>query len=242
MSAATTGRRRLGAPAPRRPRSAAGGALELTITGYAGMLAHGGDLDQQREDPELSDGLDFSNDTEVHVLARGRDEATGLEYGATIELEADTDEIVNTDETWIFLRGGWGEARLGDVDGPVDASAIGASRSPPDRRHRRRRRGCARGRRRCCRSPARRATKVRYYTPPSPGLQLGFSYTPNATTPAARWPRTDVATERGREAAAVYEAEFESSTRGYVGRRLPTSRMTRCCATIACGRPMPAPT
>ena len=102
------------------------GGLELTITGFAGMLAHGGDLAQQREDPDLGDGLDFSNDTEVHVLARARDGELGLDYGATIEFEADTDEVVNTDETWLFVRGGWGELRLGDVDGPVDASALGA--------------------------------------------------------------------------------------------------------------------
>ena len=39
-------------------------------------------------------GLDFRNDTEVHVLARGKREETGLEYGATIEFEADTNETV----------------------------------------------------------------------------------------------------------------------------------------------------
>ena len=32
---------------------------------------------------------------------------------------------INTDETWIFLRGGWGELRLGDEDGVVDNSVIG---------------------------------------------------------------------------------------------------------------------
>ena len=86
----------------------AGGALEVTVSGFAGMLAHGGDLAQQREDPELADGLDFSTDTELHVLARARDAELGLDYGATIELEADTDETFNADETWIFLRSGCG--------------------------------------------------------------------------------------------------------------------------------------
>ena len=45
----------------------------------------------------------------THVLARARDEHTGLDYGAMIEFEADTDQVVDTDETWIFMRGGWGE-------------------------------------------------------------------------------------------------------------------------------------
>ena len=43
----------------------------------------------------------------------------------TIEFEADTNKTFNTDETWIFLRGGWGEIRLGDEDGVVDNSVVG---------------------------------------------------------------------------------------------------------------------
>ena len=72
-----------------------------------------------------SRGLDFRNDTEVHVIARGKSEESGLEYGATIEFEADTNNTYNTDETWLFLRGGWGEIRLGDEDGVVDNSTVG---------------------------------------------------------------------------------------------------------------------
>ena len=76
-------------------------------------------------DSSQSRGLDFRNDTEVHVIARGKSEQTGLEYGATIEFEADTNSTLNTDETWIFLRGGWGELRMGDEDGVVDNSVVG---------------------------------------------------------------------------------------------------------------------
>jgi hypothetical protein len=68
----------------------AGGPLELTVSGFVGTLAHGGALDNQRQDPDLSTDLDFSTDTEVHVLARGEDEETGIEYGGTVEFEADT--------------------------------------------------------------------------------------------------------------------------------------------------------
>ena len=32
------------------------------------------------------------------------------------------DQTFNTDETWIFVRGGWGEPRLGDEDGATDRS------------------------------------------------------------------------------------------------------------------------
>ena len=81
-----------------------GGALDLTITGFARFEAFGGEQDDLQLDDTLSRGLDFRNDTEVHVLARAKDEETGLEYGATIEFEADTNSTTNTDETWIFLR------------------------------------------------------------------------------------------------------------------------------------------
>jgi predicted porin len=157
-----------------------GGALDLTLTGFLGFRAHGGDLDNARLDPTVANGLDFSNDTEVHVVARGRDESSGIEYGATVEFEVDTNTTNNTDETWIFVRGGFGEFRFGDEDGPVDnsfvggrtvaagtggidgsivdavaASAVAPFNSGDD-------------------------TKIRYYTPSFGGFSVGASYTPNA--------------------------------------------------------------
>src|SRR5690242_20889707 len=82
-----------------------GGALDVTITGFLRAEAGGGEQDDFNGDPDKARGLDFRNDTEVHVLARGKSEQTGLEYGATVEFEADTDQTFNTDETWMFLRG-----------------------------------------------------------------------------------------------------------------------------------------
>jgi outer membrane protein OmpU len=129
-----------------------------------------------------SRNLDFSNDTEVHILARGKDEKSGTEYGATIEFEADTNRTDNTDETWVFLRGGWGEVRLGDEDGVVDNSSVGAQTiaagtggidgtvvdtiatgvvyldNTSD------------------------ATKIRYYAPTFGGFSVGVDYTPQQVT------------------------------------------------------------
>ena len=155
-----------------------GGALDLTITGFARFYAHGGQLDDARQDDTLSRSLDFSNDTEVHVLARAKSEAYGLEYGGTIEFEADTDQTENTDETWLFLKGGWGEVRLGDEDGVADDSSVGGQTiaagtggidgdvvdeiavgvvnlTGTDE-----------------------ATKIRYYTPSFGGFSVGVDYTP----------------------------------------------------------------
>ena len=165
--------------ASRCPATAAevrpGGALDLTLTGFVRFLAHGGQLDDARQDDSYSRSLDFSNDTELHLLARGRDEATGLEYGATIEFDADTDQTLNTIETWIFVRGGWGEVRLGDVDGIAEESSVGAQEvaagtggidgdvvdeiAVPV----------------VFITNTNTATKIRYYTPSFDGLSLGLS-------------------------------------------------------------------
>ena len=187
----------------------ADGPFELTITGFAGMLAHGGELAQQREDPELSDGLDFSTDTEVHVLARAHDHELGLEYGATIEFEADTNEVYNTDEAWIFLRSGWGEIRLGDVDGPVDASALGAFTIAAGT-------GGIDGDvvdaltvDAILPFTSDTGTKVRYYTPSFAGVGFGVSYAPKGTDAGQSVALTDTEAQHWFEAALIYEAELE---------------------------------
>ncbi len=157
-----------------------GGALDLTLTGFMGFRAHGGDLSNARLNKNIADGLDFSNDTEVHVVARGRHDATGIEYGATVEFEADTNRTDNTDETWIFVRGTFGEFRFGDEDGAVDNSAVGGftvaagtggiDGSIVD--------VIATGVVKPFNSGDN--TKIRYYTPNFGGFSVGASYTPNA--------------------------------------------------------------
>ncbi|MGD9507705.1 MAG: porin [Geminicoccaceae bacterium] len=155
-----------------------GGALNLEITGFARFEAFGGEQDDRALDPTLSRGLDFRNDTEVHVIARGKSEQTGLEYGATIEFEADTNNTFNTDESWLFLRGGWGEVRLGDEDGVVDNSTVGGNTIAAGT-------GGIDGSDAVISavpvvflSNSNDATKIRYYTPSFGGFSLGVSYTP----------------------------------------------------------------
>jgi predicted porin len=155
-----------------------GGALDLTLTGFLRFEAFGGQQDDLQLDPTIARGLDFRNDTEVHVIARGKDEQSGLQYGATIEFEADTNNTANTDETWLFLRGGWGEVRMGDEDGVADNSVVGGQT-------------VAAGTGGIDGSDAvitaaplvfifntNDATKIRYYTPSFGGFSVGVSYTP----------------------------------------------------------------
>jgi len=58
-----------------------GGALNLSIEGFARFEVGGGEQNDLNLDNSFARGLDFINDTEVHVLAHGRSEQTGLESG-----------------------------------------------------------------------------------------------------------------------------------------------------------------
>jgi hypothetical protein len=163
-----------------------GGALNITLSGFARFRVHGGDFasqynqgDKAATNGKLSNAVDFSNDDEFHVLVSGKHDATGLEYGAHIEFEADTNHTEQTDEEWLWLRGGFGEFRFGDEDGVVDSDSIGvytiaantggldgdilAQISI----------GAVRP------TNTGDSTKVIYHSPSFGGLQVGASFTPN---------------------------------------------------------------
>lgn len=157
-----------------------GGALDLTISGFIRAEAGGGQQDDLQLDADKARGLDFRNDTEIDILAMAQHEETGLEYGATIKFEADTDQDFNTDETWLFIRGGWGEMRMGDQDGVVENSIIGAQTLASGT-------GGIDGSDFVILPVAGSgdyptltddSTKIVYYSPSFSGFSLGLSYTP----------------------------------------------------------------
>ena len=82
--------------------------------------------------------LDFRNDTEVHVIARGKSEETGLEYGATIEFEADTNSTPTPTRPGSSCAAAGARSGFGDEDG-VGRQQRGR-RADDRRRHRRHRR------------------------------------------------------------------------------------------------------
>jgi outer membrane protein OmpU len=167
-----------------------GGALSISLSGFARFLVAYGDLDKK---PNLAavpndaaafndlSTFDFRNDTELHILVRGRDDRTGLEYGGTVEFEADTNRTDNTDETWIFLRGGFGELRGGDTDSAattmrVGADAISVGTGGID--------GTVVDQDQVVNVDLNNrnfedATKIVYFSPIIGGIQFGLSYTPN---------------------------------------------------------------
>ncbi len=94
-----------------------GGTLDIELSGEVKLVTSYGDVDEALLDEELSTGLDFFSDAELLLVAEGVHFSTGLEYGAVIEFQAPTSELENTSETWVYLRGDWGEARFGDDNG-----------------------------------------------------------------------------------------------------------------------------
>ena len=165
----------IGASAIMLPTAQAGD-LEVGLSGFMRTLAAFGDLEEE-SGVANSREFYFRNDSEVNVKASATDDETGLSYGATLELETDTSSTANTDESWIYISGGFGEVRLGDEDGASDNMKVGgfsvaagtggidgagevattaiALRNSSD------------------------STKIRYDSPVIGGLQLGISYTPD---------------------------------------------------------------
>jgi hypothetical protein len=165
------------ASAQQGPTVTPGGKLNVSVSGFARFLWVAGDV-KKRFGGQQS-GSDFRNDTEVHIIARGKDESTGIEYGATVEFEADTNRNDNTDETWIIVKGSFGEFRFGDEDGASDlmklgAFSIAAGTGGID--------GTVDLPRLVAGVNTGDATKIVYFSPRIAGFQLGISYTPNASS------------------------------------------------------------
>jgi len=165
------------ASAQQGPTVSPGGKLDVTVTGFARFLWVAGDVKERFGGQQSSS--DFRNDTEVHIVARGRDESTGLRYGATVEFEADTNRNDNTDETWVILQGTFGEFRFGDEDGASDLMKLGAFTLAAGT-------GGIDGTvdlpRLVAGDNTGDATKIIYFSPRLAGFQLGVSYTPNANS------------------------------------------------------------
>ena len=101
-------------------------AFEVNIRGFHNFSAVTGDLEESGNAGNDPKDYDFLTDSEIHVQASQTDDETGIRYGMLVEFEADGNSTLNTDESWIFVDGAFGGFRLGDEDGAVDNSKIGA--------------------------------------------------------------------------------------------------------------------
>ncbi len=183
-------------------------AFEVSVSGFSRFMAAFGNLEDQSGTADAR-SFYFRNDTEVHVKARATDDATGMRYGATVEFEADTNATVNTDETWIFIGGNWGELRFGDEDGAADNMKVGGFSVAAGT-------GGIDGAGEVANvgvffDNSSDATKIIYYSPKVSGFQLGVSYTPDSGhAGSTTYPTDTTATDREDwiEAGVVYANSF----------------------------------
>lgn len=114
----------LGAAALVVPSDAA--AFDVNINGFFNFNAVMGDLEDalggNRGD------FDFVTDSEIHIQGVNVDDETGIRYGFMVEFETDpqTSNNNNIDESYIFVQGAFGDIRLGNEDGVLDNSKLGA--------------------------------------------------------------------------------------------------------------------
>ncbi len=152
-------------------------AVEVKVGGFIRSGAAFGNLEELTNNANAREFY-FYTDTEVIVTVKGKDDATGTEYGARIEFEGDQSVTNNVDENWIWIRGSWGEIRLGNDDGASDNMKVTAANIAAGT-------GGIDGRGEVGVVPfhymnSSDATKIVYYSPKMGGFQLGVSYTPDS--------------------------------------------------------------
>jgi outer membrane protein OmpU len=120
----------LGAAALVMPSTAS--AFEVQIRGFFNFNTVVGDLEESGNAGGDPKDYDFVTDSEIHIQGVNTDDETGIRYGFLVEFETDPTSRgggLNTetiDESWIFIDGAFGGFRLGNEDGAVDNSKIGA--------------------------------------------------------------------------------------------------------------------
>ncbi len=112
-----------------KPKAKISGNLEFTAGGSdqdVEKKAFGGSADEGSVGPSL--GYAFRTNSEIRFNASGKTDA-GMKWKAEVQLEADTNVGVNTDdsgnesvidESWIRFSGSWGQIILGNQDGVED--------------------------------------------------------------------------------------------------------------------------
>ncbi|WP_027133060.1 porin [Geminicoccus roseus] len=155
-----------------------GGALDITLSGqFRSGVVFGENDSLSGNDP----GYGMYSNNRLFVDVRGKDDGSLMEYGGRFRLRLDNGRSQFVDRGWLFIRGGWGEVRVGNEVGPADnskviSSTIAAGTGGVDGDF----------------NPAfdnpiytyvvplsGAATKVVYYTPEIAGFQAGVSFAPD---------------------------------------------------------------
>lgn len=185
------------------------GAVAYAGTASAGQVGSGDNLEVklsgfvrlntatfgQDESAGRGRGYDFNiDDAEIRIDARNTAD-NGLQYGATVEMEVNTDSTKNADEVWAFVSGDFGRVEFGDQDDAtdrmfLDSVRILVGRAGPDGdvadyfRF-----GEAIGESGA--DETSDATKITYFSPRFSGFQFGISHTPDDGAAGASFSERD---------------------------------------------------
>lgn len=217
------------------------GALDISVGGFSSWYAIFGDLGDKAGGGK-NGTYDFFTDNEIYIYPSYKDPKTGLEYGGVIQLESDTNNTSDADETYVYIRGKFGEIRAGDGNGVIEQMVTGAQplnqftggldgvSSPDD------------GGVLAFGSTSSDSTKLVYYTPTIAGFQGGVSLTPSINSGGNNIKTTN---DEGDvqdlvEAGVAYTGQLgdvgiKSSITGGVGRYSQTDGASRDYNQIAGG-------
>jgi predicted porin len=88
--------------------------VELEVGGY--LKAYGAYVDQDEATGQEVNDFDLIRETEIHLGGETTLD-NGLTVGAHFELEADTDDAMEVEESYLYFSGNWGRVNVGAEDG-----------------------------------------------------------------------------------------------------------------------------
>ncbi len=188
-----------------------GDNLEVSISGTVRFsVAYGNaDIDTNQR------GYSFTTDeSEVAFNAKATTDS-GIDYGLSIEIQTQPNDVNNADEAWVFLAGDFGRVELGDQDGAADRLFVAGEDvmvgrggfDGPTARHFNFGAATRTG-------PAINITgdapKAIYFTPRVAGFQAGVSWTPDTGAIGATT-TTDLAGSTNFENVVSFGANYQQS-------------------------------
>jgi predicted porin len=209
------------------PSADAAEKLKVSVGGY--MEQWFGYVSQDDDGTGDYSGFDVKSDAEIHFKGMTTLD-NGISVGINVQLEANSNSSDQIDESYMIVKGNFGEVNLGSENsamykmnyGPSDygiginsgdqsswaakpASVTGSFfRSPFGSTNI---------------EPARTndSEKLTYYTPRIEGFQLGVSYIPDATQDSLSQPDRDTSLTDGYAVAANFKRDFDGFNVGVSG-------------------------
>lgn len=159
--------------------------------------------------------INFRKETEVHFTGETTLDS-GLTVGVHIEADVDKDDNFATDESYIYLSGGWGRVNFGEEDGAAYLLQVSAPSADSNVDGLRQFISTSvEGRLDYDMAETGDASKLTYMTPVFNGFQAGVTYAPSVTdgddngVTAATTDNDASELDDALEIAARYEGEYE---------------------------------